>query len=65
MGIHQPPTAHIQRTIQCAVMSPYLFPASKGTVPFASFHFLESFACCVPLSASLRTGFSQNENITP
>ena len=30
---------------------------------YTSFKFLESFAYCVPLSASLRTGFSQNENI--
>ena len=57
-----PTKAHPQRTIQCAVMSSYLFPTWKVTVPFTSFHFLESFAYCVPLSASLRTGFSQNEN---
>ena len=30
---------------------------------YTSFKFLESFAYCVPLSASLRAGFSQNENI--
>ena len=29
---------------------------------YTSFKFLESFAYCVPLSASLRTGFSQNKN---
>ena len=30
---------------------------------YAFFKFLESFAHCVPLNASLRTGFLQNENI--
>ena len=30
---------------------------------YTSFKFLESFAYCIPLSASLRTEFSQNENI--
>ena len=29
---------------------------------YTSFKFLESFAYCVPLSASLKTGFSQNKN---
>ena len=29
---------------------------------YTSFKFLESFAYCFPLSASLRTGFSQNKN---
>ena len=58
MGIHQLPKAHPQRTIQSAVMILYLFPA----VPFyTSFKFLESFAYCVPLRASLRTAFSQKK----
>ena len=63
MVIYQPAKAHPQRTIQPAVISPYLFSTRKGTVPFIYFHFLESFAYCVPLSASTRMGFSQNENI--
>ena len=44
MDIHQQPKAHPQRTIQFEIMSPYLFPTWKRTVPFTSFHFLESFA---------------------
>ena len=51
MGIHQPPRAHPQRTIYSAVMGLYLFPRWKYTFPFAYFHFLESFARYVPLSA--------------
>ena len=61
MGIHQPSKAHPQRTIQSAVMSPYIFPTRKGTVPFTSFHFLELFANCAPLSASLRRGFHKTK----
>ena len=64
MGIHQLPKAHPQRTIQSAVMILYLFPTCNSTVPLVYlFKFLESSAYCVPLSASLSTGFSQNENI--
>ena len=61
MDIHQLLKAHPQRTVQSAVMIPCLFPACKSTVPFmyTSFQFLESFAYFVPLSASLRTGFSK------
>ena len=63
MGIHQLPKAHPQRTIQSAVMILQLFPTCNSTVPFMYFlKFLESFAYYVPLSASLRTGFSQNKN---
>ena len=58
MRMHQPRKAHPQGTNQSAVMSPYLFPTGKGTVPFTSFNFLESIAYCVPLNASLRTWFS-------
>ena len=36
MGIHQPPKDHPQRTIQTAIMNPYLFSTWKGTVPFTS-----------------------------
>ena len=46
-GIHQLSEAHPQRTIQYAVMSPYIFPTWKGTVLFTSFHFLESIAYSV------------------
>ena len=62
MGTHQPPKSHIQITIQSAVMSPNSFQ-HKGNVPFTSFYFLELFAYCVPLNASLKMGFSQNENM--
>ena len=57
------PKPILKKLLKSAVMSPYLFPTRKGTVPFTSFRFLESFAFCVPLSALLRMGFSQNENI--
>ena len=40
LGIHQPPKAYLQRTIQSAVMSPYLFPIWKVTVPFTTFNLL-------------------------
>ena len=42
MGIHEPPKAHS--------LSTYLFPTSKGPLPFTSFHFLELFTYCVPPS---------------
>ena len=64
MGMHQLPKAHPQRTIQSVVLSCTFF--QHVTVRFhlyTSFKFLELFVYCVPLSASLRTGFSQNENI--
>ena len=60
MGIHQPPKAHSQLTIQSEIMSPYLFPTRETTVPFTFFHFSELFAYSVPLNASLRARFSQN-----
>ena len=64
MGIHQLPKAHPQRTIESAVMILYLFPICNSTVHlYTPFKFLESSAYSVPLSASLRTEFSQNENI--
>ena len=46
MGIHELPKAHS--------LSPYLFPISKGPLPFTSFYFLELITYCVPLSASLK-----------
>ena len=64
MGIHQLPKAHPQKTIQSPVMILYLFPTCNIIFHlYSSFKFLESFAYYVRLSASLRTGFSQNENI--
>ena len=64
MGIHQLPKAYPQRTIQSAVIILYHYPTCKSTVPFIYlFSFLRIIAYCVPLSVSLRTGFSQNENI--
>ena len=64
MGIHQLPKAHPQRTIQSAVIIPYLYPTCKNTVPFIYlFSVLRIICYRVPLSASLRTGSSQNENI--
>ena len=42
MGIHEPLKAHS--------LSTYLFPTSKGPLPFTSFHFLELFTYCVPPS---------------
>ena len=42
----------------CSYENPYLFPAWAGTVSFTSFHFLESSAYFVPLSVSLKMGFS-------
>ena len=65
MGIHQPPKTHPQRTVQSTVTSPYLFPTWKVTVAIAYCLFLESFAHGVPLNASLRIGFLQNENMIP
>ena len=57
MGIHQLPKTHPQRTIQSAVMIPWLFPTCKSTVSFIYLvSVLESFAYRFPLSASLRTG---------
>ena len=51
MGIHQPVKAHLQRTIQIAVMSPYLFSALKGTVPFAFFSFLIIICLFTPFTS--------------
>ena len=51
MGIHQPRKIYSQRTIQSAVMIPYLFPTCKNTVLFIyllfHFQFSESFDYCV------------------
>ena len=65
MGIHQLPKAHPQRTIQFAVMILYLFPTCNSTVLLITYLFEVIRIICLLcfLSASLGTGFSQNESI--
>ena len=65
MGMFPSSTQSPSKNYSICSYEPMPFSNMKSTAPLASFHFLELFAYCVPLSASLRTGFSQNENVIP
>ena len=64
MRIHQPPKAHPQRTI-CSYESLLCSNMKNYYCSIYHFSFLRIICLFFPLSALLRMGFSQNENITP
>ena len=59
IGIRQLPKAILKELFNLQLWSSTFFLLF---LLYASFKFLELFAYCVPLSASFRTGFSQNKN---